>query len=35
LLSASAYFMKHPMQQFTDEKAREMIEEFILNKRER
>ncbi|MGI6334996.1 MAG: inositol-3-phosphate synthase [Minisyncoccales bacterium] len=35
LLSPSAYFMKHPMQQFTDEKAREMIEEFILNKRER
>lgn len=35
LLSASAYFMKHPMTQFTDEKAREMIEEFILNKRER
>lgn len=35
LLSASAYFMKHPPQQFTDEKAREMIEEFILNKRER
>jgi myo-inositol-1-phosphate synthase len=35
LLSSSAYFMKHPMQQFTDEKAREMIEEFIANKRER
>ncbi len=35
LLSSSAYFMKHPMTQFTDEKAREMIEEFILNKRER
>ncbi len=35
ILSASAYFMKHPPQQFTDEKAREMLEEFILNKRER
>jgi len=35
LLSPSAYFMKHPMQQFTDEKAREMIEEFIKGKRER
>lgn len=35
LLSASAYFMKHPMTQFTDERAREMIEEFILGKRER
>ncbi|MDD4662063.1 MAG: inositol-3-phosphate synthase [Candidatus Pacebacteria bacterium] len=35
LLSSSAYFMKHPMQQFTDDKAREMIEEFILGKRER
>jgi len=27
--------MKHPPQQFTDEKAREMVEEFILGKRER
>jgi len=35
LISASAYFMKHPPQQFTDEKAREMVEEFILGKRER
>jgi len=35
ILSASAYFMKHPPQQISDEKAREMIEEFILNKRER
>jgi myo-inositol-1-phosphate synthase len=34
LISASAYFMKSPPQQFTDEKAREMIEEFILGKRE-
>ncbi|MBZ9572107.1 inositol-3-phosphate synthase [Patescibacteria group bacterium] len=35
LISASAYFMKSPPQQFTDEKAREMVEEFILEKRER
>jgi len=35
LISTSAYFMKHPPQQFTDEKAREMVEEFILGKRER
>jgi myo-inositol-1-phosphate synthase len=35
LISASAFLMKHPLQQFTDEKAREMVEEFILGKRER
>ena len=35
LISASAYLMKHPPQQFTDEKAREMVEEFIRGKRER
>jgi myo-inositol-1-phosphate synthase len=35
LISASAYFMKYPPQQFSDEKAREMVDEFILNKRER
>jgi len=35
LISSSAYLMKHPPQQFTDEKAREMVEEFILGKRER
>lgn len=35
LISSSAYFMKHPPEQFVDEKAREMIEEFILNKREK
>lgn len=34
LLSPSSYFMKHPPQQFTDEKSREMVEEFILGKRE-
>ena len=35
LISASAYLMKHPPQQFSDDKAREMIEEFIQGKRER
>jgi myo-inositol-1-phosphate synthase len=35
LISPSAYFMKSPPQQFSDEKAREMVEEFILGKRER
>jgi len=35
LISPSAYFMKHPFQQFTDEKAREMVEEFIKGQRER
>lgn len=34
LISASAYLMKSPPQQFTDEKAREMVEEFIKGKRE-
>lgn len=35
LISASAYLMKHPPVQFPDEKARQMIEEFIQGKRER
>ncbi len=35
LISASAYLMKHPPQQFSDEKAREMVEEFIKGIRER
>ncbi len=35
ILSASSYFMKHPPQQFTDDKAREMIEEFIQGKRDK
>jgi len=35
LISSSAYFMKHPMQQFPDDTAREMVEEFIAGKRER
>ena len=29
IISASAYLMKHPPVQFSDEKAREMVEEFI------
>ncbi len=29
LLGPSAYFMKHPPQQFSDEEAREMVEKFI------
>ena len=35
LISASAFLMKHPFKQFTDEKAGEMVEEFIKNQRER
>lgn len=35
LISTSAYFMKHPPQQFSDSTAREMLEEFINGKRER
>ncbi|MGB9598668.1 MAG: inositol-3-phosphate synthase [Minisyncoccales bacterium] len=35
LISPSAYLMKSPPQQFADEKAREMVEEFIEGKRER
>jgi myo-inositol-1-phosphate synthase len=35
LISASAYLMKRPPVQFTDERAREMVEEFIKGQRER
>jgi len=35
LTSISAYTMKHPLEQFPDEKARDMVEEFIQGKRER
>lgn len=35
LISPSAYFMKHPLVQFSDEEARDMVEEFIAGKRER
>ncbi len=33
LISPSAYFMKHPPRQFSDDLAREMVEEFIAAKR--
>ena len=35
LHSPSAYFCKHPLQQFPDEQARKMVQEFIQGKRER
>lgn len=35
LISPSAYFMKHPIIQFPDEKARTMVEAFIKGKLER
>lgn len=35
LLSPSAYFMKHPPQQYPDSVARRMVEEFIKGDRER
>ena len=35
LTSISAYTMKHPPEQFPDEKARDMVEEFLQEKRER
>ncbi|MFH0987496.1 MAG: inositol-3-phosphate synthase [Patescibacteria group bacterium] len=35
LISASSFFMKHPPQQFTDEKAKDMIGEFISGERKR
>lgn len=35
LISPSSYFMKHPITQFSDEDARDMVEEFISGKRER
>ena len=35
LISPSSYFMKHPPEQFSDEVARDMVEEFIAGKRER
>ena len=34
LYSPSAYFMKHPPRQFTDDEARRMMEEFIAGKRD-
>lgn len=35
LTSISAYTMKHPPLQFPDEKAKEMVEEFIIGERGR
>lgn len=35
LISPSAYFMKHPPVQFPDEKARDMVKDFIKGKIER
>ena len=35
LVSPSAYFMKHPIIQYPDEKARDMVEDFIKGKIER
>ncbi|CAN5295637.1 inositol-3-phosphate synthase [soil metagenome] len=35
ILSASAYFMKSPPEQFNDDVARDMVEEFIRGERER
>jgi myo-inositol-1-phosphate synthase len=35
LLSSSAYFMKHPPQQYPDSVAKHMVEEFIKGERER
>jgi myo-inositol-1-phosphate synthase len=34
LYSPSAYFMKHPPKQFTDDEAQRMTDEFIMGKRE-
>ena len=35
LISPSAYFMKHPIKQFSDETARSMVEEFVRGRIER
>jgi myo-inositol-1-phosphate synthase len=35
LISPSAYFMKHPFKQFSDDVAKAMVEDFISGKRER
>ena len=34
LISASAYFCKHPLIQFTDEEARQMTEDFLAGERD-
>ena len=33
LISPSAYFMKHPPEQFSDDVARDMVEDFISGNR--
>ena len=35
LISPSAYFMKHPIKQFSDEAARSMVEDFVRGRIER
>jgi myo-inositol-1-phosphate synthase len=35
LISPSAYFMKHPIKQFSDETARTMVEDFVRGKLDR
>lgn len=35
LLSASAYFMKHPLKQYSDSRAKVMVEDFISGKLDR
>ena len=35
LISPSAYFMKHPMKQFPDDEAKNLVESFIMGKIER
>ena len=35
LFSPSAYFMKHPPMQFTDDEAFDVLEEFIAGERDR
>ena len=35
LISPSAYFCKHPPQQYPDSVAKQMVEEFISGQRER
>lgn len=35
LVSASAYFMKHPIRQFSDDRAKAMVDDFITGKLQR
>jgi myo-inositol-1-phosphate synthase len=34
LISPSSYFMKHPPEQFTDDEAHTLTEEFIAGRRD-